>query len=74
MAIIRRGGAAYVSVSDLAERLGVHRNTVINWIRFGFIEAERMGPAPKSPYIIPVGEVQRLLEEIKGGPANGSSQ
>jgi len=56
----RRGGATYLTVSELAKVLDVHRNTVIYWIEQDMIKYERMGAAPKSPFLIPMDEVKRL--------------
>lgn len=58
---VERAGATYLKVSEAAERLGVHRNTVIYWIQQDQIKHDRLGLADKSPYIIPVEEVERIL-------------
>ncbi len=55
---------AYLTVSELAERLGVHRNTVIYWIKGGQIMAVRQGLAKKSPYLIPIHEAQRIVGKV----------
>jgi excisionase family DNA binding protein len=64
---VKRDGATYLRVSEAAERLGVHRNTVIYWIQQEQIKYGRLGRAEKSPYIIPVEEVERIIEDSKDG-------
>lgn len=59
---VKRDGATYLKVSEAAERLGVHRNTVIHWIKTEQIEHDRLGVAEKSPYIIPIAEIERIIE------------
>lgn len=63
----KRRGVTYYSVSELAEKLGVHRNSVIYWIKTGKIDAERMGLADKSPYQISEKEAERVIAEITTG-------
>jgi excisionase family DNA binding protein len=53
-------GTTYYTVTELANMMGVHRNTVILWINQGYIKATRIGMAPKSPWIIPLSEVKRI--------------
>ena len=43
--------AAYMTVSELADLLGVHRNTVHYWIREGEVKAQRIGMARRSPLL-----------------------
>lgn len=62
-----RRGATYMSVSELAIELDVHRNSIIKWIKAGNILAYRRGLAPKSPYLIPMDEADRVIEEFKNG-------
>lgn len=49
-----------IGVSTLAEQLGVHRNTIRNWIRQGKLEAQ---PAPGKGIMLPAEEFQRLCQE-----------
>lgn len=56
--------AAYVTVSELAEELGVHRNTIHYWIREGRLEARKVGLAPRSPLLITREEAARVKEEL----------
>jgi hypothetical protein len=48
-----RHGAIYYSVSELAEKIGVHRNNVIYWINTDKIKAVRLGLAKKKPVLHP---------------------
>jgi excisionase family DNA binding protein len=57
-------GATYYNVSELADKLGVHRNTILNWIKDGQIEASRIGLAKKSPYLIEEKEAERVMKEL----------
>ena len=50
----------YMSVSQAAEILGVHRNSVHYWIKSGDMAAHRKGLAEKSPYLISAAEVERV--------------
>lgn len=36
----------YLSVPQVAERLKVHRNTVLYWVKMGFVKA-----VPKNPFV-----------------------
>jgi len=54
----------HYSVSEVAERFGVHRNSVINWINSGSIKAVKFGMAPKSPYYIHDSEVERIASVL----------
>jgi excisionase family DNA binding protein len=60
----KRNGASYYSVTEAAEALGVHRNTVIYWINSNQLKAKKQGIADKSPYMIPSEEVERAKEEM----------
>lgn len=64
---IKRHGVTFMTVSELAKKLDIHRNTVIYWITSGQIEAARAGIAKKSPYIIPIEEAERIISELKEG-------
>ena len=57
--------AAYMTVSELADELGVHRNTIHYWIKLGQIEARRIGIAPRSPLLISREEVARVKRELQ---------
>ncbi len=47
-----------LSTGQAAERLGVARGTILNWIKSGHIKAVRVGP---KVYKIDIKEVERLL-------------
>ena len=64
---IKRQGVTYMKVSELSLVLGVHRNTIIYWIENNQVKAVRAGVAPKSPYAIPLDEVERIKEEMSSG-------
>lgn len=51
----------YLSAPEFAERIGVHRNTVVYWIKQGFIKAEKKNPFVMRPqYKIPESELKRV--------------
>lgn len=54
----------FVSMTEAAEALGVHRKTVLGWIRKGYISAHRL---PSGRHRIPASEVLRMQKEIKEG-------
>lgn len=57
--------AVYVTVSELAEELGVHRNTIHYWIKEGRLTARRIGLAQRSPLLITRTEAARVREELE---------
>ena len=59
----KRHGATYYSVTELADELGIHRNSVIYWITTKQVSAVRFGLAEKSPYFIHEDEAQRVKEK-----------
>lgn len=62
---IKRRGATYMTVTELADKLGVHRNTVIYWIDNDQLAAIRAGLAKKSPWIIPMEVAEETIERFK---------
>ena len=64
---VQRRGATYMTVSELAKKLDVHRNSIIYWIKTGKINAHRSGLAEKSPFIIPIEEADRVIEGFSNG-------
>lgn len=60
----KRHGVTYYTVSELAEKLNVHRNSVIYWINTDQLEAERWGIAKRSPFMIPESEYERVVEQL----------
>lgn len=61
---VKRNGATYVTVTELARVLGVHRNTVIYWIKEEQVNAVRSGLSKKSRWLIPVSEARRVVGEL----------
>lgn len=49
----------FLSTNEFKVALGIHRNTVINWIKSGKIKVTRIN----RHYYIPIEEVQRLKGE-----------
>lgn len=64
---IKRFGVTYITVSELAKRLDVHRNSVVYWINQGKIKAVRLGMAEKSPYYISEDEADRVVGKLAEG-------
>ena len=64
---IKRGGASHLSVKELAEKIGVHPNTVLYWINQGQVHAVRSGLAKQSPWMIPCDEVERIVQTMGNG-------
>jgi excisionase family DNA binding protein len=61
---IERKGSTFLSVKEFAEKLGVHPNTVLYWIKQDRIRAVRSGFAKQSPWIIPIEDANNLIEEL----------
>ena len=55
----------YLSVTELANHLDVHRNTIIKAIKDKRIQAFKVGSGKKSVYRIPYTETARLLKGIE---------
>jgi len=52
-----------LSTTEVADRLDVHRNTVISWIRKGYFpNARKVGLGKNSPYVIPESDVTEFEE------------
>lgn len=60
--------AAYVTVKELAEAVGVVPTTIYYWISEGLIETERSGLKPKSQIRIRIAEANRVLAELSLPP------
>jgi len=56
-----------IQVMTLAERLGVHRNTIRNWVKTGKISAR---PAPGRGLILAGEDFQQLCEDYALDPAS----
>ena len=67
----RRLASPYATTSEVARRLGVSRQTVVNWIKRGLIPGVKLG----SRLVIPAAalgkleEVERLLRTVDDGGA-----
>ena len=57
----------HVPIRAAAERLGVHENTIRNWIDRGILRAVRL---PSGIRRISLGEVDRMEAEIFGAPTS----
>jgi excisionase family DNA binding protein len=55
-----------IPISDAAERLGVHENTVRNWIDQGLLDAYR---TPTGRRKLRLDSVERLEQEMFGVPS-----
>jgi excisionase family DNA binding protein len=52
-----------ITTSEAARRLSVHRSTLARWITAGRIQSAVKVPGQTSTWLVPVTEVDRLLEE-----------
>ena len=55
------------SVAEVAARLGVHENTIRNWVRSGEVPAIRLGRKVLVPRVV----IDRLLD--RPGPASAKA-
>ncbi len=62
---------AMISLREAAERLGVHENTVRNWIDRGVIIGMRL---PTGTRRLPVAEVERLEREMFAMPTSFAAE
>jgi excisionase family DNA binding protein len=62
---------AMIPLREAAERLGVHENTVRNWIDRGVIVGVRL---PTGTRRLPVAEVERLEREMFAMPTSFASE
>ena len=60
-----RNGATYYTVTELSKMLDVHRNTIIYWIKQGYINAVQLGAAKKSPLMIHEDELEKVGGDIQ---------
>jgi excisionase family DNA binding protein len=58
-------GVVAVRVGRLAEKIGVHRNTVTNWIKSGKIQAR---PTVGRKYLVQEAELKRFCRQSGLGP------
>jgi excisionase family DNA binding protein len=61
---INQSEKKYLSISESAEYLGVHPNTIRNWIRFGTLKAGRVG---LRTIRIQKSDLDQLLTTYKAG-------
>jgi hypothetical protein len=52
----------FMSVKEFAKHIGLHPITINKYIKNGCINAFQIGPHKKSPYRIPVSELNRIAE------------
>jgi len=53
-----------LSTTEVARRLQVHRNTVIDWIRKDYFpNTRKLGLGKNSPYVIPESDVTAFEEK-----------
>lgn len=54
----------YLTIPEVARRLNVHRNTVLYWVREGFVRAvPRNSFVSRPQFLIPLDEVKRMEKE-----------
>ena len=56
-----------ITIKDAAERLGVHENTIRNWIDRQLLDSYRL---PSGHRRLPLAEVTRIEEEVFGVPTS----
>lgn len=65
----RRSSSAYATTTEVARRLGVSRQTVVNWIKRGLLSGIKLG----SRLVVPASalakleEIERLLNTVDDG-------
>lgn len=58
------------SVAEVAARLGVHENTIRNWVRSGEVPAVRLGRRVLVPRVV----IDRLLDRPEPASAGAAAQ
>ncbi len=56
-----------ITIKDAAKRLGVHENTIRNWIDRQILGSYRL---PSGQRRLPISEVDRIEEEVFGVPTS----
>lgn len=56
-----------ITLKDAAERLGVHENTIRNWIDRQILSSYRL---PSGHRRLPLAEVERIEDEVFGVPTS----
>ena len=55
-----------IRIADAMEMLGVGRTTILYWIKRGYLSGVyKAGPAKNSPYVIPLSQIEAILEQRK---------
>jgi transposase len=56
-----------ISIREVADALGVSRDTVERWVKFGKVKGQKQGPFPgkTSPIMIPASELERVKKLMK---------
>jgi excisionase family DNA binding protein len=67
MAVAAPARPATITIKDAAERLGVHENTVRNWIDRQVLGSYRL---PSGHRRLPLSEVERIEGEVFGVPTS----
>ena len=63
-----------LTTAQVAERFGVHRNTVLLWIHSGYLpNARRRGPGPTSTYLVPLSDIEALERKLRELPQRPAS-
>jgi excisionase family DNA binding protein len=53
----------YLTISQAAERLGIHRDTLLKWTQRGWVPAHRL---PNGRLLIQAADIARLLGQEAG--------
>ncbi len=54
----------YLSIPEVARRMNVHRNTVLSWVRAGYVRSVFKNAFVSRPqYLISLDEVKRIEKE-----------
>lgn len=67
MAVAAPPRSPTITIKGAAERLGVHENTIRNWIDRQILDSYRL---PSGQRRLPAAEVSRMEEEIFGVPTS----
>jgi len=61
-----------ISTREFADALGVSRDTVERWVKFGKVKGQKSGPFPgkTSSILIPVSELERVKKLVNNAPKN----
>ncbi len=55
-----------LTATEAAQRFGVTSNTVVRWIKTGYLHGRRKGPGRTSGWLVPESEVCRLEAQLAG--------